>query len=313
MITRLAATLVLFSLMTPVASADVVERVVATVNSEAIFLSDLRKRAVPFLPQIAEAGSDEERAARLRELYDQLLNLLIEEQLLKQVAAESGITVTAADVDMAVESIRQQNNMSKAEFREAVTSQGLTWPQYQSDLRKQLIRFKVVNERVRSRVNITEQEVQRQYEQRARGEGSELRFKVWHIIVPLDPDPTATQTAAAREEAEAIRADLTADNFEQMADEFGGGDLGWLAESELPGDLGAALLPLGAGEISQPIRTSSGFHLFFVEDRQVGTDFPSYEEMKEELFREMLDSAMTRQERVFIEELRRDAVIDRML
>jgi hypothetical protein len=57
----------------------------------------------------------------------------------------------------------------------------------------------------------------------------------------------------------------------------------------------------------------SGFHIFFLQDRQVGEDFPSYEEMKQELYREMMDSAMLRQEKIFLDEMRRKAVINRML
>jgi peptidyl-prolyl cis-trans isomerase SurA len=313
MMTRLATIVLLSSLLASVASADVIERVVATVDDKAIFLSDLRKRAVPFLPQIADAKTDTERAARLKELYDQLLDFLIEEALLKQLASEAGIVVTNADVETAIENIRAQNNMTEEQFFEAVKAQGMSEAQYRADLKKQLARFKVINERVRSRVNITDDEVQRRYEQRARGEGNELRFKVSHLVVPLDPDALATETAAARKEANIVRAALTPVNFAERAEELGGGELGWVAEGDLPENLGRALLPLGPGDISDPVRGSGGFHIFYVQDREVGSDFPSYDEMREELFREMLDAAMRRQERIFIEELRRDAVINRLL
>ena len=313
MMTRLATVVLLSSLLASVASADVIERVVATVDDKAIFLSDLRKRAVPFLPQIADAKTDIERAARLKELYDQLLDFLIEEALLKQLASEAGIVVTNADVEAAMENIRAQNNMTEEQFFEAVKAQGMSEARYRADLKKQLTRFKVINERVRSRVNITEDEVQRRYEQRARGEGSELRFKVSHLVVPLDADALATETAAVREEANIVRAALTPVNFAKRAEELGGGELGWVAEGDLPENLGRTLLPLGPGDISDPVQGSGGFHIFYVQDREVGSDFPSFDEMREELFREMLDAAMRRQERIFIEELRRDAVINRLL
>lgn len=310
---RFVAALLIASFSVPVARADIVERVVATVNDRAIFLSDLRKRAVPFLPQIAESGTETERAARLKELYTELLNFLIEEELLKQVATDDGVVVSDLDVDKAIVNIRTGNGLTEEQFWEAVRSQGFTVESYRKDLKKQLLRFKVINERVRSRVNITEEEVRRRYEQRARGEGEELRFKVSLLVIELDPDASATQTADARKQANAIRATLTPDNFAAEAETYGGGDLGWIAESDLPDNLGDALLALSPGEISAPIRGSRGFNIFFVEDRQVGSDFPTYEEMREELFREMLDVQMRRQERVFIEELRRDAVINRML
>ena len=313
MMNRLAVTMFVFVLMTNSASADVVERVVATVNNEAIFLSDLRKRAVPFLPQVAEASTETERMSRLKELYEELLTFLVDEQLIRQLAGSSGIRVTDADVDNAIENLRLQNNMTEEEFKEALESQGLSEPQYRRDLKRQLIRLKVMNERVRSRVNVTEEEVRSRYEQRAREQGSELRFQVSHVVVPVAEGASAILVAAKLQEAETLRASLTPENFNARAPQLGGGDLGWLTQGDLPEELERALLPLNAGEISSPVRGSSGFHIFFLRDRQVGEGFPSYDEMKQELYREMLDAAMTRQEKIFLDEIRRKAVINRML
>ena len=313
MMTRLVVAAFVFMLTTNSASADVVERVVATVNNEAIFLSDLRKRAVPFLPKVAEASTETERMSRLKELDEELLTFLVDEQLIRQLASSSGIRVTDADVDNAIENLRLQNNMTEEEFEQALDGQGFTEGQYRKNLKRQLIRLKVMNERVRSRVNVTEEEVRARYEQRAREGGSELRFQVSHVVVPVGEGASAIQVAAKRQEAETLRASLTPENFKARASQLGGGDLGWLSQGDLPEELERALLPLNAGEISDPVRGGSGFHIFFLQDRQVGAGFPSYEEMKQELYREMLDAAMLRQEKIFLDEMRRKAVINRML
>lgn len=310
---RLIVAAFVFVLAANSAGADVVERVVATVNNQAIFLSDLRKRAVPFLPQVADAATESERMSRLKDLYEELLTVLIDEQLIRQLATNSGIRVTDADVDNAIENIRLQNNMTEDQFKEAIDSQGFSYAQYRRDLKRQLIRLKVMNERVRSRVNVTEEEVRARYEQRARGEGNEVRFRVSHLVVPVAEGASAIQVAAKRQEAESLRAALTPENFNARAAQLGGGELGWITQGDLPEDLERALVPLSPGEISRPVRGGTGFHIFFLQDRQVGSDFPSYEEMKQELYREMLDSAMLRQEKIFLEEMRRKAVINRML
>jgi peptidyl-prolyl cis-trans isomerase SurA len=306
----------IFLLSSPIAAssaAEVVERVVATVNEDAIFLSDLRKRAVPFLSQVADAPTEPERMARLKELYDGLLDYLIDEQLVRQVAASGGIRVTEADIDAALENLRLQNNMTEEDFRKALAAQGLSEAQYRQDLRRQLIRLKVMNERVRSRVNITEEEVRARYEQRAREQGGEVRLKVSHIIFPVEDGASATRVAAVRNEAEEVRRTLKPETFGDLAKQLGGGDLGWITQGDLPEELEKALSTLEPGEISQPVRAASGFHIFFLEERQVGADFPSFDEMKQELYREMLDAAMARQERIFLDEMRRKAVINRML
>ncbi|MBT8467314.1 MAG: SurA N-terminal domain-containing protein [Deltaproteobacteria bacterium] len=313
MTSRLAVAAIVVALTANSAGADVIERVVATVNNEAIFLSDLRTRAVPFLPQVADAPTETERAARLKELYDELLNFLIDEQLIRQLAAGSGIRATDADVDGAIENLRMQNNLTEEQFLEALDAQGFTMAQYRKDLKRQLIRLKVVNERVRSRVNVTEEEVRARYEERARGEGNDLRFHVSYLVVPVGEAASAIEVAAKRQEANQLRSTLTPENFEAEALGRGGGDLGWLTKGDLPENLEQAIIPLSAGDVSEPVRGSKGFHIFFLEERQVGTDFPSFDEMKQELFREMLDAAMIRQEKIFLEEIRRNAVINRML
>lgn len=313
MIGRLAALALLVALAASSARADVVERVVATVNDDAIFLSDLRARAVPFLPQVADAGTETERMARLKELYEELLTYMIDERLIRQIASQSGIRVTDADVDVAIENLRMQNNMTEEQFKQALDAQGFTETQYRADIKKQLVRLKVMNERVRSRVNITEEEVRARYEERARASGSEVRYQVSHILIPVEVGASATEVAAVRKKADEIRATVTPDDFAARAEELGGGELGWISPGDLPDSLGQALGRMRSGEISQPIRGNTGFHIFYVQDRQVGSDFPTYEEMKQELYREMLDAAMTRQEKVFLDEIRRKAVINRML
>jgi peptidyl-prolyl cis-trans isomerase SurA len=313
MMLRLVALVCTLAVLPSLASADVVERVVGTVNNDAIFLSDLRARAAPFLPQVAEARTETERKSRLKELYEELLTLLIDEKLIRQIAAQSGIRVTDADVDLAVENLRVQNNLTEEQFEEALEAQGFSEEQYRRDLKKQLVRLKVMNERVRARVNITEEEVHARYEERARESGSELRYRVSHVLIPVEDTASATDVAAVRQKAEELRAKLTPENFAAETEELGGGDLGWISPGDLPKELEQSLGSLRIGEISQPIRGNTGFHIFFVQDRQVGSDFPTYDEMKQELYREMLDVAMTRQEKIFLEEIRRKAVINRML
>jgi len=313
MMPRLVITAFIFILAANAAHADVIERVVATVNNDAIFLSDLRKRAVPFLPQVAEASTETERMSRLKDLYEELLTFLIDEKLIRQLAASSGIRVTDADVDNAIENLRTQNNMTEEQFQQALVSQGFTRAQYRKDLKRQLMRLKLMNERVRSRVNVTEEEVRARYEQRARGEGADLRFRVSYLAVPVEEDASATQVASVRHEAQVIRASLTPENFNERAKELGGGELGWISQGDLPPALEDALLPLSPGEISQPVKGRNAFHIFLLEDRQVGANFPSYAEMRQELYREMLDAAMQHQEKIFLDEQRRKAVINRML
>jgi peptidyl-prolyl cis-trans isomerase SurA len=94
--------------------------------------------------------------------------------------------------------------------------------------------------------------------------------------------------------------------------EHGGGDLGWLSQGDLPEELENALLTLEPDQISPPVRGPSGFHIFLLHERETAaSDAPSFDDVKDEIYRHMLDEAMTHQETLFLEELRRGAVITR--
>jgi peptidyl-prolyl cis-trans isomerase SurA len=291
-------------------AAETIERVAAIVNDDAILLSDLRRRAAPFLEAAVEGASPGERKARIKELYDRLLQQLVDEELVEQAAKKGQISVTSMEIEQAIDNVRRQNSLAEDAFWSAVRAQGFTEKQYREDVRKQLLRLKVVNQRVRSRVNITDQTVHDTYDDRVREARRKLKFRASHVFFPLQPSASATDVAKALEQARGVRKGLSVESFDATTQKLGGGDLGWLEQGDLPGVLEEALLGLSEGEISAPVRGPSGLHLFLLRERQSGaTAVPTYEEARGEIQRELLDKAMARQEELFIKGLRRDAVV----
>ena len=250
--------------------ADVIERVVAVINDEAIFYSDLRERALPFLPQVMEMPSEAERLRRLRELYAQPLEHLIDEQLIVVAAEELSIRVTSQDVESAIRNVQAQTGLTADEFWAAVREQGYTEARYRGDLRRQVLRLKVMNTHVRGRVNITEDDVHRRYDDMVRQANRHLRFRAAHVLVPLSSGASATVTSETQGRVNAIHQGLTPDNFDAAIEANGGGDLGWLSQGDLPEELEEALMSMEQGDISAPVRGSSGYHIFLLYERERG-------------------------------------------
>jgi peptidyl-prolyl cis-trans isomerase SurA len=295
-------------------AAEVIERVVATVNDDAIFLSELRRRAAPFLEQIIAGADEKERKARIQKLYQQFLKELIDEQLIEQTARKMSITIGSSDVDQAIENVRKQNSLDEQRFWEAVKAQGFTEKQYRADVRKQLLRLKVTNQRVRSRVNVNDDTVKEEYDDRVRKARRRQRFHAAHIFIGLPPTASATEVANAMKDAQQLRAKLDAKNFDTEMQQRGGGDLGWLDQGDLPEDLENALLALEPGQISPVVRGPSGIHIFQLRERQTGgVQIPPLEEAKDNIYRELLDRAMAKQQELFLAELRRAATIETRL
>jgi peptidyl-prolyl cis-trans isomerase SurA len=294
------------------ASAEAIERVIAVVNDEAVLLSDLRRRATPYLEHALRGTlSETDKKARIKSLYEQLAQQLIDEELIEQTARKMMITVSSLEVDQAIENVRRQSGLEEPRFWEAVREQGFTDKQYRDDVRKQLLRLKVINQRVRSRVNISEETVRENYDDRVRQGRRSQRFRAAHVFFPLPESASATTVADVTKQAELLRAKLaTVEAFDAAAKEHGGGELGWLDQGDLPNILEDTLLGLNVNEIGRPVRGPSGIHIFLVRERQAGKDsMAPFEEMRSEIQRELLDRAMQRQEELFLKGLRRDAVI----
>lgn len=107
----------------PRAQAEVIERVVGVVNDRAIYLSDLRQRALPFLERLASVPASRREEGR-QAIYAQVVEQLINEELIRQAAMKLEIRVTNQEVESAVRNVIEQNNLTPEEFWEAVYEQG---------------------------------------------------------------------------------------------------------------------------------------------------------------------------------------------
>lgn len=306
------ATLALGVVAAPSARAEVIERVVAVVNDQPIFLSELRRRAAPFLPQAMRQPSQTARMAAIEQLYQQLLDRMVQEELFIQAADRMSVTVSRTEVDRAIGNVQRQSRLSDADFWSAVRGQGFNPDQYRADVRRQLLRLKVLNNWARNRVNITEDQVRSRYQSSVARARRSLRYQADQIMIPVPAQASATELAAARARAEQVRASIeTADDFGQAMAEVGGGSLGWLNQGALPESLEGDVLALGEGEISEPLRGPAGFHIFLLRARQQAAEgIPDYDQVRMQIFQQMMEEAMGQQEELLLGELRRQAVVD---
>ncbi len=299
-----------------VSHAELIERVVAVVNDDAIFLSELRQKAAPFL-QRAMSMPPAQRMQAIQQIYVQLLDRMIDERLILQIADEENVSVSTREVSDAINNVRAQSNLDEADFWEAVRGQGFSPAQYRRDVRQQLLRLKVLNQRVRNRVNITEEDVRRRYDEMAVRARRESTFQAEYIRLPLPANASATEIHQAMREAEEIRAQIdSVSDFEAARAEYGGGETGSISERDLAPELGTALLTLEDGAISAPVRSESAnaIFIFYLLERELAAEaLPSYQDVRMDIYREMMQEQMSRQEELFLTELRRRADIERRL
>jgi parvulin-like peptidyl-prolyl isomerase len=128
-----------------------VDRVVAVVNQDVILASEVARRVAPLSPGPGKpppAGAER-----------QVLEQMIDELLLTQEATRARIEVPDADVEGAIQEIKKQNQLDDAGLLKALAAQGYTMELYREDLRQQILRLRAVNQLIRPRVVVRDDEV----------------------------------------------------------------------------------------------------------------------------------------------------------
>lgn len=313
-----AAVLALLALGAP-ARAEIVERIVAVVNTDAILLSELRDRMQPYMAQLDELPSRTEREARSAQVEREALGAMVDELLISQQARSSNVTVTAEEVDRAIRNVMRANNMSREQFEEALLGQGMTIAQYTADVRRQLLALKVLNARVRGRINITAEDVRDAYNQTVRQIRMTATFEGAHILLRVAPGAGPREVAAARSRAEeALRLARRGDSFADLARRYSddaetrenGGSLGSHGHGELLPALDDAFLDLDPDEVAASlVRTPEGFHVVKLLARDASEVQP-LAAVRDSLYQQLLEREMARQQRLWLKELRRKAYLE---
>lgn len=244
------------------ACGDVFKAGAAVVNGAGISKDVLAERVKALVPNNPEPGDDARREA---------LRQLIQEELVRQEAAERGITVA----DEAVEERFGQARAlfgSEAEFQDQLGQLGFTAASFRRVLRDQLVRELLAAELAGP---ITDEQVRQAYlGQREAFEESRIR----HILFRVEDPANAQQSAAARRRAQQaltrIRggerfADVARELSEDPSSKDAGGDLGFAPLSRYVPEFGAAVAEAKIGEVVGPVQTQFGFHLIVVLARRV--------------------------------------------
>jgi peptidyl-prolyl cis-trans isomerase SurA len=300
------------------AEAGTVERIVAVVNNEVVLLSELKERASQIGQTIDDTGPPEARRKAEQQLR-QVLDRLVDDLLVLQQATELKLAVEEAEVDRAIEEVKKNNNLTTEQFAEALGAQGYTLASYRKDLRKQLLRLKVINTAVRSHINLSDEDVKAFYEQTARRAGGHRTAHVRHVLVALpdgidDRAREQRQRLAARvlEEARAGAdfAKLALAYSDDAVTRDAAGDLGWLKEGEgLPEALSEVIFNMDVSEVRGPIRVPRGFEIVQLVEKKDGEVRP-FAEVKDQIRQQLYGQQMEKQTTTWLTDLRKKAHID---
>lgn len=263
------------------------DRIVAVVNDEVITASDLRQRLDLALAQLKSRGTT---LPPREELERQMLERLVMDRVQLQLAKDSGVRVSDADLDQAIGRIAANNKVSVQDFRAMLEKDGVPYPRFREEIRGEITISRLREREVDNRITISDGEVDNFLagEQQG-GPASGEEWQVAHILVrsPEGASPEALQKLQAKAAQAAERA-AKGDDFAQLAasysdapDALTGGDLGFRTPDRLPAIFAQAAAQLSPGQASGVLRSPAGFHVIkLIAKKGGGVQLPPVEQTR---------------------------------
>lgn len=307
-----------FPLTAGYAEGQVLDRVVAVVNDDAITQSELDAYLRPLYEQMKKELQGAALSEQLEDARNKLLNQVIEDRLVYQKAKEMKIEIKEAELDREMNSFKKKFK-DAAEFESAMQQGGFRLSAVKERLERQIMIRRLHDMQVRSRVIVTPTEVETFYKEHAADFTERTRVQTRSITMKkndqarekgLTDEETLRRMKEIRKKIIASPerfAELATKNSEDYQATQGGlGD--WVEPGSMIPVIDQVIFNLKKGEVSDIIESPMGYHLFRLEDRSEGKD-RKFEEVRDEIYDRLYrEKAKVRFEH-WMEELKREAYI----
>ncbi len=248
-----------------------VDRTVAVANNDIILESELAKAIVNLKRNFQKTGQELPPEDVVRK---SALERLIVNSLIMQLAEQNGITMTDSDIDRAISHMAALNHTTVPAMLAQAAREGFSEAEYRNEVKENIIIGEVTRNQVRSRINISDQEVEQLALMLKDNAAAMKSYHLGLIFIKLDPDATPAQTDAANRKVKQIKDELArgkvfanvAARFSDAPTGVNGGDLGTIPESQLPPHIADAVREHKKGDIVGPVRTDQGLSIIKIYD-----------------------------------------------
>lgn len=306
-----------FALLLPLSvQARVVDKIAAVVGGEIILQSEVEERAARAMADIAAIPNPTQRAARAAAVRRQVLDRMVDDQLLILEANELKVSVSSEEVDRTIDVIKKDNGLTDAQLREALLREGMTMASYRQNTKRDILKMRVINIAVGSKVSVSDADVQSYYERHMQESNVQVRASHIFLGIPENADAATAQDREKQAKALLQRAQ-TGEDFAKLAREYSedaatrteGGDLGWFGKDILPKPIEELVFSMKEGQVRGPVRADRGFHVIKLLGRRAQPPKP-LAEVRDEIRGQLRQREMERQAKNYLNELRRKTLVD---
>jgi len=306
-----------FFLLTSAPECKIIDRIIAVINDDIITLKELNSLAKPFEDKIIAANLTEEREKKtINKMKTELLEKMIYEILGRQEAERVGIVVSEESIDQAIGYIMNTKGMTEADLMLEIESEGLTFEKFRQNIEFQIMKPKLINKIIESKVVITDSEIETYYIENDEKYAGNVKYRLRNIIIRTTSYMSNQEKDDLKNNMEVIYEKLEEGvSFADLAKEYSqspqssdGGDLGFFEYKELSSFLKDELKGKGPGFTTPIIMTEHGYQIFYIEDKIEGNRI-LLEDVSDDISKRLHDKKMEEKYEQWVSDVREKSYI----
>ena len=255
------------------AKIELIDRVIAVVDSGVIMESELNLRVQDIIGRLRSEGTELPPKELLEE---QVLERLIIEEIQLQIGDSAGVKISDAELNRALSMLASQNSMNLEQFKESLDANNSSYSKLRDSVRKELIIQRVQRGKVGANIEISEQEIENFLNSEEGRSKLAEQYNVQQILLSLNSEAPESKVNSTKEKgADIIRRYNEGESFEKLAATYSsdqnaleGGSLGWRKATELPTLFSDVVTKMKVGEASEIIRSGAGFHIIRLAEKK---------------------------------------------
>ena len=297
----------------------VIEEIVARVNNEVITRSELQH-------SIDTAEEDAKQDCQERCTADQLKSVtedrkknalrdLIDQSLLVQRGKDMGTSVEP-EVIKQLDQIRIENKLDSLEkLEQEVEKSGINWEDFKNNIRNQILTKKVINEEVGSHINVSNEEIQKFYDEHKKDFVRPEQVALRSIEVNTSGKSEAEIADLKKKAETALKRIQDGEDFGEIAKRYSdgstakqGGYLGMYKRGELSKQLEDVVFALKRNGLTDVMETRQGFLIMQVlEHYDEGEQ--ALDKVREEIHQRLYGEKMEPALREYLKTLREQSYV----
>ena len=253
------------------ARGQLLDRIAAVVNEGVVLSSQLEHETDEVTERLRQQKTELPPRTVLRK---QVLERLVLQEIQLQRADKLGIQVSDEMLNGALNDVAQRNGISFSDLPQTLEQQGIDYRNYRDEIRRTLTLQLLRQRDVLARINVSPRELEQFMARQQNAPDQNSEYNLSHILISVPVAATPEQLTAREQRVKEVYEKAAAgQDFAQLAVAYSesstnieGGALGWRKAAQIPSIASDQIAKMKPGEVTQPIRTPSGFHIFRLND-----------------------------------------------